>query len=102
MNRKSLGVLVTSEAHGAHLYPLFRAAERKNIQLAVHLLGEGVRLCLGRGYRDLLVRTHLTICRRSAEMLGITAHIRAFYPHALTSEQNNAITIVQCARCIVL
>ena len=47
---KTLGVLVTSEKHGPHLPRILKAAERKNIALAIHLQGQGVRLCLQKRY----------------------------------------------------
>ena len=102
MKQRSLCVLLTSHANGVHLYPLFFAAERKNVQLAIHLQGEGVRLCLDEGYRQLLARTHFSICRPSAERLGIADRIRTLYPHALLSGQRRSISIRQCAKFIVL
>ena len=102
MKRKSLGVLVTSEKHGAHLNPLCCAAERKQIALAVHLQGEGVRLCLQPKYQDMMTRVHLSICHKSAEKLGLTGYLKTRYPGALTSDRNASISIRQCTRHIVL
>ena len=102
MNKKSLGVLVTSKKHGAHLYPLFRAAKRKNIALTVHLQGDGVRLCLEKRCQEVLDHVQFTICRHSAESLGLVDEIQTRYPHILTSAAASPAVIGSCSKHVVL
>lgn len=102
MSQKTLGILVTSEKHDDHLIPLFLAAGRKKIALTIHFQGEGVRLCLLEKYKDMMAKVNLSICRRSAETLGLTGRLRSLYPHAMEANRNASIRISQCTRHIVL
>lgn len=102
MAKKMLGVLVTSIQHGEHLYPLFRAARRKNIALAVHFQGDGVRLCLDKRSREVLDQIQFSICRHSAEALGIADQVLSRYPHLLTSDRSTPAAIGACAKHVVL
>ncbi len=102
MNKKSLGILVTSKKHGSHLYPLFRAAKRKNIALTVHLQGDGVSLCLEKRCQEMLDLVQFTICRNSAESLGLVDKIQTCYPHLLTSAAASPAVIGACTKHMVL
>ncbi len=102
MNEKSLGVLVTSKQHGDHLYPLFRAAMRKNIALTIHLQGDGVCLCLDKKCQEVLDHVHFSICRHSAESLGVVEQIQTRYPQILTSAAASAVVIGACSKHLVL
>lgn len=100
--RKTLGILITSEVHGAHLKAIVPAAGRKEIALHVHISGPAVRLCLQKEFQTALAHTHLTICHRSAVRLGIMDQIMALYPAALTSVQRLPLDISLCQKRIVL
>ena len=102
MNKKSLGVLVTSNKHGDHLYPLFHAAKRKNIALTVHLQGDGVRLCLEKRCQEVLDHVRFSICRHSAESLGVVDQIQARYPHLLTSATASPVVLGAYSKHVVL
>ena len=102
MNQKSLGVLVTSKKHGDHLYPLFRAAKRKNIVLAVHFQGDGVCMCLEKKCQAVLDHVHFSICRQSAESLGVVDQIQTRYPHIFTSAADSPAVIGACSKHLVL
>ncbi len=102
MKNKSLGVLITSIKHSVHLYPLFRAAKRKKIALAVHLQGDGVRLCLEKRCQEVLDQVQFSICRNSADSLGVTDQIENRYPHALTSSTTCPVIIAACSKQVVL
>ena len=102
MNKKSLGVLVTSKKHGVHLYPLFRAAKRKKIDLAIHLQGDGVLLCLEKSCQEVLDHVQFSICRHSAASLGIADQIRTRYPHTLASAPDSPVVIGECTKHVVL
>jgi hypothetical protein len=99
---KTLGILITSERHGAYLEAIARAAKRKRIRLYVHIDGQGVRLCLKRSFLSALAEAEVTICRRSADRFGITDTLEACYPNALTSPDRPALDIGRCNKRIVL
>lgn len=99
---KQLGILITSERHGAHLTAIVPAARRKNIRLVVHISGSGVRLCLQERIQKLLVRLAVTICRQSARRFGVEARINACCPGTLTAPHRPPLKIHQCHKCIVL
>ncbi len=100
--QKALGILITSERHGLHLESIVQAAKRKRIHLRVHVHGAGVRLCLKRQFKSVLVQAEMTICRHSAKRFGILEKLEALYPEALTTPQRPALDIARCSKSIVL
>ncbi len=70
--------------------------------MAIYLQGEGVRLGLQERYGKVLTRAHLSICRRSAETLGVAEQLQTLFPQALTTGGNIPMRINACTRFIVL
>lgn len=102
MQPNSLGVLVTSEKHADHLLPLLRAAKRKHIAVAVHLQGDGVRLCMDERCQKVLDQVPFSICRNSAESLGVADEIQARYPQVFAPDTAFPSVIGACSKQLVL
>ena len=100
--QKTLGLLITSDRNGTHLEAIVRAALRKRVTVRAHISGLGVKLCLRQGFQAVLAHAQVTICRRSAERLGLRDQIEALTRHVLTSSRRPPLNIIQCDRCLVL
>lgn len=98
----NLGILITTDGHAAYAREIVRAACDKGHGVRIHLIGSGVKIVTDAVFKPLGDWAQVTICRHSAEQLGLAENIEQRYPHMLTADQGMADIIVGCDRHLVL
>ena len=99
--RPCLGLLVTREAHGRHVFDLAEAAGNKGIDLLVHLTGTGVLLIRNDRFEHLCRRCRVSVCHESAQTHDLLPLLRARHPELLASCNQLAGAFLACGRRLV-
>ena len=98
----TLGILITTNGHATYAREIVHAACDKGHRVRIHLTGPGVKIVGNRAFDILGDWARITICRHSAEQLGLADNIQGRYPHMLTTDEGMADIIVGCDRHLVL
>ena len=98
----TLGILITSERYSAYANELARAAHQKGHAVRLHLTGPGVKICHTAAFKRLSTWAEVTICRHSAEQLGLVEALEKTSPHLLMAENHMAEIIMASDRHLVL
>lgn len=98
----TLGILLITESHAAYAGEIARAAHDKGHSVRIHLTGQGVKVAGSTALEHLDTWAKITICRYSAEEMGLAEDIGQRHPHMLTADRHSADIIVGCDRHLVL
>lgn len=100
---KTLGILVNSDRHAAHVQGLARAALARNHEVAIFVMDDGTHLLRERAFVELagLQRVTLSVCTHSAERHHVSLD---GLPESVVrgSQLNNAMMNHRADRVLVL
>lgn len=98
----SLGILIITDSYAKYAREIVHAAHHKGHMVRIHLTGSGVKVAGSTAFEPVKAWAQITICRRSAEQLGLTEDLERRYPHKLTEDESMADVILGCDRHLVL
>ena len=98
----TLGILIITDSHAKYVREIVHAAHHKGHLVRIHLTGSGVKVAGSTAFEPVGAWAKITICRQSAEKLGLTEDLERRYPHILTDDESIADVILGCDRHLVL
>ena len=98
----TLSILITTDNHSAYACEIAHAAYDKGHTVRIHLTGPGVKVAASTALEALGAWAKITICRLSAEQMGLAEDIGRRYPHMLSADEQIADIIVESDRHLVL